>query len=73
MIALINELTDKEGWERFVFDNDATFKWKEETLMSGRDITRAMVDWVRNVVLHSLTPRLDRLTIYAVLTKCFSR
>lgn len=46
MIALIDEITDEDGWQRKVYDSDAMFKWKEEKLRSGRDITRAMLDWV---------------------------
>ena len=46
MLALINELTDIPDWDRKIFENDFTFKWKSEKLMSGKDITRSMADWV---------------------------
>lgn len=46
MIALINELTDTTEWQRKVFAPEYTFKWKSGLVMSGRDITRSMADWV---------------------------
>lgn len=47
MMALINELTDMPNWERKIFDTDFTFKWKSALVMSGKDVTRSMADWVR--------------------------
>lgn len=49
MLALMNELTDMPDWDRKIFENDFTFKWKSEKLMTGKDITRSMADWV---ILH---------------------
>ena len=46
MIALINEFTDLPDWHRKAFDPDLVYKWKRAKLLSGRDITRSMVDWV---------------------------
>lgn len=46
MIALINELTDMPDWDRKVFDPDFVSEWKSAKVMSGRDITRSMADWV---------------------------
>ena len=46
MIALMNELTDMPEWERKIFDGACTFTWKSSKLMSGRDVTRPMADWV---------------------------
>ena len=46
MLALINELTDMSDWKRKIFDNNFAFKWKSEKLMTGKDITRSMADWV---------------------------
>lgn len=46
MLALMNELTDMADWERRIFENDFTFKWKSEKLMTGKDVTRSMADWV---------------------------
>ena len=47
MLALINELTDMPDWDRKIFDSDFTFEWKSAKTMSGNDMTRSMVDWVR--------------------------
>lgn len=49
MIALMNELTDTHDWHRKIFDSEYTFKWKSALVMSGRDITRSMADWVRYI------------------------
>ena len=46
MLALINELTDMPGWHRIIFEPETVFEWKSAKLLSGRDITRSMVDWV---------------------------
>lgn len=46
MIALMNELTDMPDWERKIFDPEFTFKWKSAQLMTGKDVTRSMADWV---------------------------
>lgn len=45
MLALINELTDMRKWDRSIFDPDFTFEWKSQKLLTGQDITRAMLDW----------------------------
>ena len=47
MLKLINELTDMPDWDRKIFDPDFTFEWKSSKLMSGKDVTRSMADWVR--------------------------
>ncbi len=52
MLALINELTDMPDWHRKIYDPDMVFEWKSAKLLSGRDITRSMVDWVSSVVIH---------------------
>lgn len=52
MLALINQLTDMENWERKVFDTEFTFKWKSALVMSGRDVTRSMADWVSRSPSH---------------------
>lgn len=46
MLALINELTDMPDWHRIIFEPETVFEWKSAKLLSGRDITRSMVDWV---------------------------
>ena len=53
MLALISELADMHDWHRKIFDNDFTFKWKSEKLMTGRDITRSMADWVKSELVSS--------------------
>lgn len=45
MLALINELTDMPEWHRKIFDNEFTFRWKSEKVMSGI-VYRSMADWV---------------------------
>lgn len=47
MLMLINELTDMPDWDCKIFDTDFTFEWKNSKLMSGKDVTRSMADWVR--------------------------
>ncbi|KAA6411797.1 MAG: hypothetical protein FRX48_03947 [Lasallia pustulata] len=67
MLALINELTDIPDWDRKIFENDFTFKWKSEKLMSGKDITRSMADWcveevkyyVYNFLRSGVVPAID--------------
>ena len=52
MLALINGLTDMPDWHRKIFDPDMVFEWKSAKLLSGRDITRSMVDWVSSIAIH---------------------
>lgn len=47
MIAWINALTDMPDWHRKVFDPDFTSEWKSAKVLTGEDVTRSMVDWVR--------------------------
>ena len=46
MMALMNELTDMPDWERKIFDTQFTFTWKSAKVMTGKDVTRSMADWV---------------------------
>ena len=46
MLALINTLTDMPDWGRQIFNPDFTIRWKSELLMTGKDVTRSMADWV---------------------------
>ena len=48
MLALINEFTDMEGWDRKIFDPEFVFQWKSAKLLTGQDITKSMLDWVRS-------------------------
>ena len=54
MIALMGELTDLPAWERKILDPDFTFEWKSAQLLTGKDVTRAMVDWVYSHRLYLL-------------------
>lgn len=47
MLMLINELTDMPDWHHKIFDPDFTFEWKSGKIMSGKDVTPLMADWVR--------------------------
>lgn len=49
MLALINELTDMPEWYRKIFDNEFTFRWKSEKVLSGNDVHRSMADWVAGI------------------------
>ena len=42
----MNELTDLPSWERKILDPDFTLKWKSAQLLTGKDVTRSMADWV---------------------------
>ena len=58
MIKHINELTDMPNWQRQIFDNDFTFNWKNALVMSARDVTRSMADWVsRHVICQCKTTK----------------
>ncbi len=45
MLALINELTDMPDWDLKLFDPDFTFEWKSQKLLTGKDVTRSMLNW----------------------------
>ncbi|KAH9475906.1 hypothetical protein JR316_0011467 [Psilocybe cubensis] len=45
MMQLMNTITDKPGWQIKVYDPKISYKWKEEALSSGKDISSKMVDW----------------------------
>lgn len=47
MLAWINELTDIPDWRCKIFDTGFVFKWKSAKVLTGQDVTRSMVDWVR--------------------------
>ena len=52
MIQLMNEITDKPSWDRKVFDETITEKWRQEARdAENLDITEAMLDWVSQVLL----------------------
>ncbi|KAF9004558.1 hypothetical protein BDQ17DRAFT_1390108 [Cyathus striatus] len=39
----MDELTSKPGWEKKIFDENITTKWKNELLSSGQDVSELMV------------------------------
>ncbi len=47
MMELMNRLSDKPGWNKKVFDDEITTKWRSEALSTpDTDISEKMVDWV---------------------------
>ncbi|KAL1965830.1 hypothetical protein VTN77DRAFT_5151 [Rasamsonia byssochlamydoides] len=46
MMQVMNVITDKPEWDRKVFDEEITSKWRKEISDSGRDVTPKMMDWV---------------------------
>ncbi|CAI7595234.1 unnamed protein product [Penicillium pancosmium] len=46
MMQVMNTISDKPDWERKVFDETITNKWREEIAQSGQDVTPKMMDWI---------------------------
>lgn len=46
MMQVMNTITDKPNWERKVFDETITNKWREEIAQSGQDVTPKMMNWI---------------------------
>ena len=47
MIGLMNRITDKKDWDKKVFDDAISSKWKTEALATpDTDISEKMVDYV---------------------------
>ncbi|KAJ5141692.1 hypothetical protein N7476_004450 [Penicillium atrosanguineum] len=46
MMRVMNTITDKPDWDRKVFDESITNKWRQEVSESGQDISKAMMDWI---------------------------
>ncbi|KAE8351302.1 hypothetical protein BDV28DRAFT_22290 [Aspergillus coremiiformis] len=46
MMRVMNAITDKPDWDRKVFDEAITSKWREEIAQSGEDITPKMMDYI---------------------------
>ena len=47
IVAVINQLTDKKGWEKKVFDKGIVAKWKDEAISApGSMITEITWNWV---------------------------
>ena len=47
MMSLMNVITDKPDWDRKVFDENITRKWRQEALEDeNMDVSERMLDWV---------------------------
>ncbi|OGM49977.1 hypothetical protein ABOM_001243 [Aspergillus bombycis] len=46
MMRVMNTITDKPEWDRKVFDEAITSKWREEIAQSGEDVTPKMMDYI---------------------------
>jgi hypothetical protein len=46
MMRVMNTITDKPDWERKVFDEKITNRWRQEVSESGQDVTKSMMDWI---------------------------
>ncbi|KAJ5356553.1 Protein of unknown function DUF4246 [Penicillium concentricum] len=46
MMRVMNTITDKSNWDKKVFDEHITSKWREEIRKSGQDVTPKMMDWI---------------------------
>ncbi|EFQ99111.1 hypothetical protein MGYG_02124 [Nannizzia gypsea CBS 118893] len=57
MIHVMNDITDKPGWEDKVFDMNITAKWRRELLEDDTlDITEKMVDWIIDELQYKSKP-----------------
>jgi hypothetical protein len=46
MVEIMNQITDKPGWEKKIFDDEIVFKWKHETLGTRETHLKAeSFDW----------------------------
>ncbi|KAF8993778.1 hypothetical protein BDQ17DRAFT_1367889 [Cyathus striatus] len=52
MQHIMDELTDKPGWETKVFNKDITTKWREEISSSGEDVSSTMIDFIFDELKH---------------------
>ncbi|KAB8207087.1 hypothetical protein BDV34DRAFT_234414 [Aspergillus parasiticus] len=46
IMRVINAITDEPEWNRKVFDEAITAKWRSEIVASHKDITPNMIDWI---------------------------
>ena len=66
MIQLMNQISDKPSWDRKVFDETVTKKWRQEALdAEDLDVTEAMLDWVSQVSLINLRIASQRENCFA--------
>ncbi|KAJ5363438.1 uncharacterized protein N7496_009151 [Penicillium cataractarum] len=45
-MQVMNSITDKPDWDKKVFDEEITSKWREEISHSGEDVSPKMMDWI---------------------------
>ncbi|KAE8372201.1 hypothetical protein BDV26DRAFT_298060 [Aspergillus bertholletiae] len=50
IMRVVNAITDKRHWERKIFHETITAKWREKIAASGKDITPSMIDWIMDEV-----------------------
>ncbi|KAL3490985.1 hypothetical protein BJX62DRAFT_225529 [Aspergillus germanicus] len=46
MMQIMESVTDKPDWEKKVFNEEITNKWREEIAQSGRDVTDKMIEYI---------------------------
>ncbi|KAJ5787524.1 hypothetical protein N7457_002514 [Penicillium paradoxum] len=46
MVQIMNSITEKPEWDRKVFNEEITSKWRREISQSGQDVTELMMDWI---------------------------
>ncbi|EED16740.1 conserved hypothetical protein [Talaromyces stipitatus ATCC 10500] len=46
MMQLMDAIAEKPEWDRKVFDEEITSKWRNEILNSDQDVTPKMMDWI---------------------------
>ncbi|KAJ5637089.1 hypothetical protein N7490_006968 [Penicillium lividum] len=46
MMRVMNTITDKPSWDRKVFDEQITAKWRAEISQSGQDVSTKMMNWI---------------------------
>ncbi|KAL2842538.1 hypothetical protein BJY01DRAFT_264474 [Aspergillus pseudoustus] len=46
MLRLMDHITDKPGWQRKVFNDELTDKWRDELQGSGQDVSGKMLDFI---------------------------
>ncbi|KAF8993779.1 hypothetical protein BDQ17DRAFT_1367890 [Cyathus striatus] len=52
MQYIMDELTDKPGWEKKIFNEEITAKWREEISSSGEDVSSKMIDYIFDELKH---------------------
>ncbi|KAL3472540.1 hypothetical protein BJX99DRAFT_214159 [Aspergillus californicus] len=46
MMRIMDEITDKPGWEKKVFNEEITTKWRKEIAESGQDVSELMIEYL---------------------------